>query len=198
MPSTVEAQFLLSAAKAEQFPPDNRPEVALIGRSNVGKSSLINRLTGQTRLAFTSSRPGCTRTINFYGIDSSGADGFRLVDLPGYGFAGGPIEEKLAWKVLIDEYLSGREQLRLSVLLLDARRGWMEKDREMRDWLEHQGRPYLVVATKIDKLNSKEYQRGITAIRREMRSGEPVPFSAQDGRGAREIWQTITMKTSKP
>lgn len=117
-----------------------------------------------------------------------------MVDFPGYGFAEGPIADRMAWKTLIDAYLRDREQLKLSVLLLDARRGWMETDLQMRDWLEHHGRPYQVVATKIDKLNSKEYQRGMAAIQSEMRSGEPVAFSAVDGRGVREIWQTITKK----
>ena len=195
--ATVEAEFLLSAASPQQFPRGIEPEVALIGRSNVGKSSLINRLTGMSKLAYTSSRPGCTRTINFYRIGGSTPE-FRLVDLPGYGFAEGPVEEKNAWKKLIEAYLLGREQLRLLVILLDSRRGWMDADREMRDWLEHQGRPYAIVATKIDKLNQKEYQRGMASIKSEMRSGDPVPFSAKDGRGVREIWQTITKKTTRP
>lgn len=194
--ATVEAEFLLSAASPGQFPGGSEPEVALIGRSNVGKSSLINRLTGIDRLAFTSSRPGRTRTINFYRVGGTGPE-FRLVDLPGYGFAEGPVAEKIAWRKLVEAYLLEREQLRLSVVLLDSRRGWMDTDREMRDWLEHQGRPYAIVATKIDKLNQKEYQRGMASIRREMRSGDPVPFSAKDGRGVREIWQTIMKKTTR-
>lgn len=190
----VEAVFLLSAAKPEQFPPGVMPEIALIGRSNVGKSSLINRVTGRGKLAYTSARPGCTRTINFYRLGLEGA-GFRLVDLPGYGFAGGPVEERMAWKALIDAYLANREQLRLSVLLIDSRRGWMPADRQMRDWLEHHGRPYQVVATKIDKLNASEYEKGMAAIRKETRDHQPIAFSAHDGRGVRELWQIIT-KTS--
>jgi len=184
----VTAEFVISAATPAQFPKDPRREIALAGRSNVGKSSLVNRLTGQRRLAFTSSRPGCTRTINFYNL---GTD-HRLVDLPGYGYAEGPVEEKQAWSALIEHYLAGREQLALTLLLIDARRGWMPADDQMRRWLQHYGRPYQVVATKVDKLNQKEYIRGMAAIREELDGADPIPFSARDGRGVREIWQVIT------
>ncbi len=188
MAGLVEAEFLLSAARPDQFPPGREAEIAFAGRSNAGKSSLINRITGQAKLAFTSSRPGCTRMINFYRY---GKD-LRLVDFPGYGFAAGPVEEKLVWKALIEAYLLHREQLKLTILVLDARRGWMERDLQMKEWLEHQGRPYLVVATKVDKLNQMEYQRGIAALRKEMSGSDPIPFSALDGRGVREIWQAIS------
>jgi GTP-binding protein len=190
------AEFLLSAATPEQFPAGDSSEAAFAGRSNVGKSSLINSLTGRhkEKLAFTSSLPGRTRTINFYQCGPN----LRLVDLPGYGFAEGPVAEKQAWKALIDAYLLSREQLQLVVLLLDARRGWMQQDRLMKVWLEHHGRPYLVVATKIDKLNQKEYQRGIRTIRDEMTGGELIPFSARDGRGVREIWQAISKTPTRP
>lgn len=192
MAGLVEAEFLISAARPDQFPPGDEAEVAFVGRSNAGKSSLINRLTGQAKLAFTSSRPGCTRMINFYQVGSE----LRLVDLPGYGYAAGPVEEKQVWQVLIEEYLRSRQQLKLTVMVLDARRGWMERDLQMKEWLEHHGRPYLVAATKVDKLNQKEYQRGIAAFRKEMGDANPIPFSAIDGRGVREIWQAIS-KTPK-
>jgi GTP-binding protein len=168
------------------FPSGVLPEVAFLGRSNVGKSSLINTLIGQKRLAFTSNTPGRTQTINFYRIES----GFFFVDLPGYGYARVPAGFTAAWKKLIDEYLETRETLKLSCLILDSRRGWMEKDLDLKRWLEHHGRPYLVVATKIDKLNQKEQERGLKAIRQE--GVEPLPFSALTGRGVREIWQAIT------
>jgi GTP-binding protein len=189
-----EPEFLLSAAKPEQFPAGAAGEVAFAGRSNVGKSSLINRLTGRSKLAFTSSRPGRTRTINFYEIDR----GLRFVDLPGYGFAEGPVAEKLVWKALIERYLLEREQLKLVVLLLDSRRGWMKQDRELKEFLEHHGRPFVVAATKVDKLNQKEFTHGMRAIRQELLSGEPVPVSAEDGRGVRELWQAITKITNSP
>ena len=173
------------------FPGDRLPEVAFLGRSNVGKSSLINALTGQKGLAFTSSTPGRTQTINFYRIDGA----FYLVDLPGYGYARVPPERMLEWKKLVDEYLGNRETLEISCLILDTRRGWTEKDLDLKRWLEHHGRPYLVVATKTDKLNRSEAERGLRAIRQE--GIEPLPFSALTGRGVREIWQAI-VKTLRP
>jgi len=194
MTGRFEAEFLGSAADPAQFPRERAGEVAFLGRSNVGKSSLINRLVSRTDLAYTSSRPGCTRTINFYRLGA----GLRLVDLPGYGYAAGPIEDKIAWGKLIEGYLAGREDLRLALVLLDARRGWMDPDRQMRDWLAEYGRPYLVAITKIDKLNQKEYHRSLEAIRKEIPGMEPVPCSAVDGRGVRELWQTISkIKTSR-
>jgi GTP-binding protein len=180
------SEFITSAGRPDLFPVDRLPEVAFLGRSNVGKSSLLNALTGQRKLAFTSSTPGRTQTINFYRIDRA----FYFVDLPGYGYARAPLRLALEWKKLIEAYLEERETLRLSCLVLDARRGWMDKDLELGRWLKHHGRPYLVVATKIDKLNQSEAQRGYDAIRQE--GVEPLPFSALTGRGVREIWQAIT------
>jgi len=179
------------------FPADRLPEVAFLGRSNVGKSSLINALTGQKRLAFTSNTPGRTQTINFYRIgQSNGIDGpFYLVDLPGYGYARVPPSYQLEWKKLIEQYLETRETLKLSCLILDPRRAWTDKDLDLKRWLEYHGRPYFVVATKTDKLNQSEQERGMRAIRKE--GVEPLPFSALTGRGVREIWQAIA-KTIQP
>lgn len=178
---------MISAAGPGQFPRDRVPEIAFLGRSNVGKSSLLNALTGQKRLAFTSSTPGRTQTINFYRIDGS----LYFVDLPGYGYARVPRAEARSWKALIEAYLLEREALRLCFLILDARRGWMQPDLDLKQWLEYHGRRFLVIATKIDKLKSRnEEERGLAAIRQE--GIEPLPFSAVNGRGVREIWQTIT------
>jgi len=162
------------------------PEIAFFGRSNVGKSSLINALTGQKKLAFTSNTPGRTQTINFYRVDGK----LYFVDFPGYGYARVPLEIVVEWKKLIEQYLEKRQTLTLSCLILDARRGWMEKDLDLKRWLEEHGRPYLVIATKSDKLNRSEQERGLRAIREE--GVEPLPFSAVTGRGVREIWQAIT------
>ena len=187
----MKTEFVVSAGKPEMFPADRLPEIAFLGRSNVGKSSLLNALTGQRKLAFTSNTPGRTQTINFYRVDGT----FYFVDFPGYGYARVPQAFLAEWKKLIEAYLENRETLRLSCLILDARRGWMDKDLDLKRWLDNQGRPYLVVATKVDKLNQSELQRGLRAIRQE--GVEPLPFSALTGRGVREIWQAIT-KTHPP
>jgi len=164
------------------------PEVAFLGRSNVGKSSLLNALLGTEGLARTSARPGCTQLINFFQVDGD----LRFVDLPGYGFAKVPHEISRAWRALIEQYLLGRSALRLAVIVLDARRGWMEKDVELRDWLESHGRPFLVAATKIDKLKSqKDRHQSLKALRLGY-SGEILECSAVTGRGVREIWQAIS------
>jgi GTP-binding protein len=180
------AEFITSSANPAQFPAGDLPEVAFLGRSNVGKSSLINALTGQRKLAFTSNTPGRTQTINFYRVDGK----LHFVDLPGYGYARVPRQIVVEWKKLIDQYLETRQTLTLSCLILDARRGWMERDLDLKRWLEVHGRPYLVIATKSDKLNQSDQERGLRAIREE--GAEPLPFSAVTGRGAREIWQAIT------
>ena len=183
----MKSEFVISAAHPRQFPPEGVPEVAFLGRSNVGKSSLLNALVDR-KVAFTSSRPGCTQVINFYRVD----DRLHFVDLPGYGYAQVPREKTLEWKFLIEAYLKDRRTLVLSVLLLDARRGWMEKDRELREWLEHHGRPYLVVATKMDKLKTqKELRQGMQALRDGNGGADVLPFSAVSGQGVRAIWQAI-------
>jgi GTP-binding protein len=180
------AEFIISSARPEQFPADGLPEIAFLGRSNVGKSSLINALVGRSGLAFTSNTPGRTQTINFYRIDGKQ----YFVDLPGYGYARVPRDRAAEWKRLIENYLTHRKPLQLCMLILDARRGWMKQDLELRDWLEFHNRRSLVVATKMDKLNQSEVERGLRAIRKE--GVEPFAFSALSGRGVREIWQAIS------
>ena len=181
----MKAEFFRGTSHPEQFPADGLPEVAFLGRSNVGKSSLINALVGQKKLAFTSNTPGRTQSINFYRID----DKLYFVDLPGYGYAKVPIASKNEWARLIEHYLQERSTLGVSFLILDARRGWMEKDLDLKMWLESNNHPYIVVASKIDKLNQKEERQSLQAIRQH---AEPLPFSAVTGRGVREIWQAIT------
>ena len=185
--------LITSAAHAWQFPreveQEGAVEVAFLGRSNVGKSSLLNALARQRELAFTSSRPGCTQVINFFRVE----DGLHFVDLPGYGYARVSLEQKARWKELIESYLFGRQSLALSFLLIDARRGWMDMDLELKSWLEFHNRRYQVIVTKIDKLKSNnQLKAGLAAIRRELTDQEPVPFSAIDGRGVRETWQIIS------
>ena len=191
------ARFIISAVRPDQFPPQAEPEIAFLGRSNVGKSSLLNALLGGNAgagdVARVSRSPGRTQSINFFEVDG----GFRFVDLPGYGFAKVPPQISKQWKNLIEQYLLDRPGLLLAVLLVDSRRGWMEKDVELRNWLEAHAVPYLVVATKVDKLKSqKERHQSLKALRAGY-SGEMLECSALSGRGVREIWQAITkQKTS--
>ena len=183
----VVSEYVRSASGPEQFPAQEYPEIAFLGRSNVGKSSLINALLGQKALAFTSSKPGCTQSINFYRVDGS----CYFVDLPGYGYARVSKERTLEWKALIESYLLNREGLKLSVLVLDARRGWMERDLDLKRWLDFHNKPSLAVATKMDKLkNQSEMQRSLAALREG--AGDAMLCSAATGRGVREIWQAIT------
>jgi GTP-binding protein len=151
----------------------------------VGKSTLLNTLVGQ-RLAFVSSTPGRTQSINFYRVDRQ----WMFVDLPGYGYAKAPQAVSQAWSGVIEEYLLNRSSLTLAFLLVDARRGWMEQDLLLKQWLEHHGRPFLVVATKADKLNQKERSLSQRAFREHF-PGEVIWFSARTGHGVKEIWQTI-------
>ena len=190
-------ELIISAARPEQFPPERQTgpiETAFLGRSNVGKSSLLNRLVGQPELAFTSARPGCTQLINFFKIDEA----VRFVDLPGYGYAQVSFEERARWKKLIETYLLKRRNLALTLLLLDARRGWTEMDLELKTWLEFHNRRYQVIVTKVDKLKSiNQLKAGLAAIQQKFTDQQPIPFSAINGRGVREIWQIISKIKNK-
>jgi GTP-binding protein len=186
------AQFILSAVSPGQFPIPAEPEIAFLGRSNVGKSSLLNALIGTSGdVAKVSSWPGRTQAINFFQVDG----GFRFVDLPGYGYAKVPKAITSNWQELIESYLVGREALKLAVLLIDSRRGWMPKDIELREWLEAQQQPFIVVVTKVDKLKTQKEKHQSQRALREGYSGEMLECSAVTGRGVREIWQTITTKS---
>jgi GTP-binding protein len=190
----MDAEFVTSAARPEQFPVETLPEIAFLGRSNVGKSSLLNCLTGQRRLAITSATPGCTQLINFYRVGGQ----FHFVDLPGYGFAHVPKKVTSQWKQLIEHYLLHRSSLELCFLILDARRGWMEQDLELKEWLELHNRRYIVIATKTDKLKTQKEHRQAGEIRGQAPASAPLPFSAVKCRGVREIWQAIsTIKTQQ-
>lgn len=174
----------------DHFPRDGRPEVAFVGRSNVGKSSLLNQLLNRKGLAKTSSTPGKTQTINFFEIDKR----LYFVDLPGYGYARVPLRVKEQWTRLIREYLTRREPLRLAVQLLDARHPPMQSDVEMVELLEEVEVPTLLVATKFDKLNRNQRQKSIERVRETFMVGDDavvVPFSAVTGEGAPEIWRII-------
>lgn len=184
---TPQARFILSASAPAHFPSTKTPEYAFLGRSNVGKSSLLNALAATKKLAHVSAQPGRTQSINFFEIGSD----VVFADLPGYGFAKVPLQVKDDWQALIEQYLLHRQQLVLCFLLLDSRRCWMDSDRELRQWLEHHGLAYQVIATKVDKLSKTELQKSLATIAGESGGQQPIAFSAVTGQGAREIWQTI-------
>ncbi len=184
------AQFLKSALRPEDYPRDRRPEIAFVGRSNVGKSSLLNRLLNRKGLAKTSSTPGKTQTINFFDINGT----IYFVDLPGYGFAKVPKALKNEWNRVMVEYLKDRETLRLAVVLLDSRHDPSPLDAHMLDLLEDAQTPTLLVATKIDKVSKGRRDAQIQKIRRGLsldHDVEIIPFSAETGEGVRPLWEII-------
>lgn len=186
-----------TAGKATQFPRRAIPQVALIGRSNVGKSSLINTLLGRKALARVSSAPGKTITVNFYDVDGK----LFLVDLPGYGFAKRPPAEKAAWSALTDGYFTKNpniDLLRLAVQLVDARVGATKDDLVMLDWLSQSGIPYIVVATKADKLSKTALAKALDDIRKTALPDADIPlfsFSSETREGRQELWNEILART---
>lgn len=183
------ARFLKSCVALKDYPVVNLPEIAFAGKSNVGKSSLINTLTGRKGLAKTSRLPGCTQLINFFIINEK----LSLVDLPGYGFAKAPLAVKKQWGPMVETYLKERQALRLVLFLLDIRRDSDEKDRDLFNWLQFYRLPYLLVLTKVDKLSN---QQVLLRSRHILSSfGQPsvpvVLFSARTGQGREELWAAI-------
>lgn len=156
-----QADFIISAVKKEQFPTDRLPEVAFVGRSNVGKSSIINALTNRRKLVKVSSTPGKTRLINYFLINKNS----YFVDLPGYGYAKISKEEKKSWGKMIEIYLNGRTPLKKVILLLDCRRKPNEDDLLMYDWIKHYGYNCMIISTKSDKLNKTELKKSEKVIR---------------------------------
>jgi len=149
------AEFIKSATKPSEYPGGNFPEVAMAGKSNVGKSSLINVLVNRKNLAKTSSSPGRTQMINFFRVNGK----ISLADLPGYGYAKVPLEVRKTWKPMVESYLQTRQEIRLVVLILDARRGTSPDDLALLDWLDYHGIPCIIVLTKADKLSQIERAR---------------------------------------
>ena len=183
----VSADFIKSAFEEADWPRDQKPEIAFLGRSNVGKSSLMNSLLGVRGLARTSSTPGRTQAVNFFLINEK----FRFVDLPGYGYARAPKDVKAKWNSAATDYLASRAQLVLSIHLVDSRHEPTKQDLQLHEWLVHHDRPHLIVATKSDKLSNNELRKNIERTRRVLKSDEVVPFSATTGRGREETWRVI-------
>jgi GTP-binding protein len=181
--------FAGSAATAAQFPRDGLPEVAFLGRSNVGKSSLLNALTGVRNLARVSSTPGRTRLVNFFRVGSD----LYLADLPGYGYARVPQAMRESWERLAESYLVGRESLALCVFLVDLRHDPTEGDETLRAFLDDQGLPYVIAATKADKLGRGEGLRQREALVRGIGRGavDVVAVSATAGTGLEPLWRHI-------
>ena len=181
------AEFLKSALKESDWPRDQTLEVAFLGRSNVGKSSLINSLLGVRGLARASSTPGRTQTVNFFLIDGR----FRFVDLPGYGYARAPRAIKAEWSQAAEEYLAKREQLVLSIHIVDSRHEPSKQDLQLHEWLVHHRKPHLIVATKSDKLSNNELRQNIDRIARFFQTDQVVAYSATKKRGRGELWDAI-------
>jgi GTP-binding protein len=188
---SVPARFVKGVASWQQMPDSGIPEVAFIGRSNVGKSSLVNTLLGHKNLAHTSNSPGKTREFNFYLVD----DRLYFVDVPGYGYAKTSKTERDRWAALITRYLSEREQLKVMFHLIDSRHAPTDYDREVMDYVKGSPIPYVVCLTKTDKLSGNERNRSVGGARTALlERGMEAPIiltSAQNGRGREEVWDWI-------
>ena len=185
------AEFVTSAVSAAGFPAPQAPEIAFAGRSNVGKSSLINTLVGVPALAVTSRTPGRTRMINWFAVDSAKGVSLAFVDLPGYGYAKVPRGMRDSWRPLIESYLQGRGVLRAVVCIIDARRGVQAEEEELMAWLRAEQVPCIPVLTKVDKLpKSKRKPAGVQAGR-DLGIRSPVLFSAHTSDGVSDLWRAI-------
>lgn len=188
----VRAQFLKSAADQAHFPAPGPPEIAFLGRSNVGKSSLINSLLGE-KMAKTSSTPGRTRTINFFEVRRPGRPKAELLfaDLPGYGYAKLPRDVTAEWPKFIEPYLQGRPTLALCVVLVDSNVPPQESDKKLVEWLQSVQRPYILAATKADRLSGNKLTTALQTLRSEFQTERILSFSTRTGAGRDELWKTI-------
>ena len=188
------AKFILSLDRLRPFPGHGLPEIAMAGKSNVGKSSMINSVLGNSKLARISSAPGKTRLINFFKVN----DQFWLVDLPGYGFAKAPKAERDRWAAMIEGYLQGSEHLKRVLHLVDIRHEPTRDDQMMVEYLRHYDIPFTVVATKADKLSKAARGRSIPVICRTLavQPWEVIPYSSEDGTGRERILELLETETT--
>jgi GTP-binding protein len=187
----LEAELIASAPRVEKLPPSGLPEIAFLGRSNVGKSSLLNALARRRKLARTSSTPGKTRELVLFRIRTDRGD-VGFVDLPGYGWAKVSRKEREGWQRLAEGYLAHREELRLAILLQDIRRDWSEDEQLLLEWLAERSVPGRVVLTKTDKLKLMKRKQRIRVLREEIGEGfgRPIATSSQKGEGLDVVWRT--------
>jgi GTP-binding protein len=192
------ARFMLSAMDASHFPAASLPEVAFLGRSNVGKSSVINSLLG-AKLAKTSSTPGRTRSINFFELRWAGKPQPELIftDLPGYGYARISREISSQWPAFIEPYLEHRASLALCLVLVDVNVPPQESDRQLLEFLASSGRPFLIVGTKSDKLSGNQLRNALQTLSREFPQARIVPFSAKSAAGREDLWREIRSAVEK-
>ena len=184
---------MVSATKLSNFPAPAFPEIAFAGRSNVGKSSLLNMLVGQSNLARTSNTPGRTRLLFWFEVTPQKGKPIAFVDLPGYGFAKVPRYMRDSWRPLIESYLIGRENLRTVLVLIDARRGAQTEERELLEWLAAESIDALAVLTKIDKLPKAKRKPAAYALRKELGlAREPIVTSAESSEGLADLWRFIS------
>jgi len=183
------AEFVTSAVKPSQYPPAVLPEIAFAGRSNVGKSSLINTLVNRKRLVKTSSTPGRTQLINFFNINEV----FSFVDIPGYGYAKVPASVKKKWGPMIETYITTRNTLKGVVLIMDVRRTPGPEEMNMLDWLNHYGIPSVPVLTKSDKLSKTRQQKQLKEIANTLSADKNnfILFSAKSRQGKDEVWDAV-------
>ncbi|WP_226583468.1 ribosome biogenesis GTP-binding protein YihA/YsxC [Halobacillus litoralis] len=184
------ADIVISAASKKQYPKEPIPEIALAGRSNVGKSSFINKMIQRKNLARTSSKPGKTQTLNFYIINEQ----FHFVDVPGYGYAKVSKKERAKWGAMMEEYFAEREQLKATALIIDIRHKPTEDDQLMYDYLKHFELPVMVIATKLDKIKKGQRHKQIKIVRETLEMEEEdalIPFSSETGEGKDVAWRTM-------
>lgn len=187
------AEFIKSAFEMAHWTTDGRAEIAFLGRSNVGKSSLINSLLFRKGLARTSNTPGRTQSINFFLIN----DSFYFTDLPGYGYAKVSKSMRSDWGKMAEEYLAERQELALCVQLIDSRHKPTALDLQLNEWLVHHGKPHIIAATKTDKLSNNELRKSLTVTQKMLGEVKIVPYSATTGRGRDELWGEINTTIEK-
>ena len=192
----ISAEFITSSVSMKQYPPETLPEFAFVGRSNVGKSSLINSLVNRKKLLKTSATPGKTQMINFFQIN----DNIIFADLPGYGYAKVPLTVKKKWKKMVEHYLLNRATLATVIFIIDIRHGLTDLDLDLKDWLVTNKISYILTATKSDKLSHSKRNKQIKEINSTLEpknSADVLPYSSKTGRGRKELWKLIAYQARK-